>query len=69
MQVANASEVPFRRVFKIRKISARFFCQTKSGKAYAHDKRTKRERSALKGQPVLSPGQRPGCQRINAHAL
>ena len=25
MQVANASEVPFRRVFKIRKISARFF--------------------------------------------
>ena len=50
MQVANASEVPFRRVFKIRKISARFFCQTKSGKAYAHDKRTYRERSALKGR-------------------
>ena len=25
--------------------------------------------SALKGQPVLSPGQRPGYQRINAYAL
>ena len=25
--------------------------------------------SALKGQTVLSPGQRPGCQRINANAL
>ncbi len=27
------------------------------------------KRSALKGQPVLSPGQRPGYQRINAYAL
>ena len=25
--------------------------------------------SALKGQPVLSPGQRPGYQYINAYAL
>ena len=25
--------------------------------------------SALKGQPVHSPGQRPGYQRINAYAL
>ena len=25
--------------------------------------------SALKGQPVQSPGQRPGYQRINAYAL
>ena len=27
------------------------------------------KRSALKGQPVHSPGQRPGYQYINAHAL
>ena len=27
------------------------------------------KRSALKGQLVLSPGQRPGYQRINAYAL
>ncbi len=32
MQVANASEVPFRRVFKIRKISARFFAKQKVAK-------------------------------------
>lgn len=30
--------------------SLRVFCQTISGKAYAHDKRTYRERSALKGR-------------------
>ena len=27
------------------------------------------KRSALKGQPVYSPGQRPGYQCINAYAL
>ena len=27
------------------------------------------KRSALKGQPVHSPGQRPGYQYINAYAL
>ena len=32
MQVANASEVPFRRVFKIQKISARFFAKQKVAK-------------------------------------
>ena len=32
MQVANASEVPFRRVFKIQKISVRFFAKQKVAK-------------------------------------
>ena len=43
--------------------------QITSGEACAHHKRTKRKQERPEGQPVHSPGQRPGYQCINAHAL
>ena len=69
MQVANASEVPFRRVFKIQKISVRFFAKQQVAKHAHMINEQSAKRSALKGQSVCSPGQRPGYQCINAYAL
>ena len=49
----------FGRVFKIQKNLCAFFCQTTSGEACAHDKRTKREKErperAASSQPRATP--------------
>ena len=56
----RAAQLPLKgRVFKIKKILCAFFCQTTSGKACAHDKRTKRETErperAVSPQPMATP--------------
>ena len=52
-------QVKIARVFKIQKNLCAFFCQTTSGKACAHDKRTKREKErperATSSQPRATP--------------
>ena len=54
---------------KSRKISARFFAKQQVAKHAHMINEQSAKRSALKGQPVHSPGQHPGYQRINAYAL
>ena len=58
------------RVFKIQKNLCTFFFakQQVAKHAYMINEQSAK-RSALKGQPVHNPGQRPGYQRINAYAL
>ena len=61
--VANMALLDFQpvlgRVFKIQKNLCAFFCQTTSGKACAHDKRTKREKErperAASSEPRATP--------------
>ena len=54
---------------KSRKISAHFFAKQQVAKHAHMINEQSAKRSALKGQPVHSPGQRPGYQCKNAYAL
>ena len=57
------------RVLKIQKNLCAFFAKQQVAKHAHMINEQSAKRSALKGQPVHSPGQRPGYQRINAYAL
>ena len=50
---------PTGRMFKIQKNLCAFFCQTTSGKACAHDKRTKRERERPERAAIPQPRATP----------
>ena len=56
----RVAQLPLKgRVFKIKKILCAFFCQTTSGKACAHDKRTKREKERPERAASLQPRATP----------
>ena len=64
-----STTLPQPRVFKIQKNICAFFAKQQVAKHAHMINEQSAKRSALKGQPVHSPGQRPGSQRINAYAL
>ena len=71
--VANMTLLDFQpvlgRVFKIQKNLCAFFAKQQAAKRAYMINEQSAKRSALKGMPVQSPGQRPGYQRINTYAL